>query len=69
MVTVGNFISAVSRRPGFDLYCMDPQPTTPTPNIVMCKKPAATNKIEVRLILPAAGGLRTSRIASNNVRV
>lgn len=68
MSVLGNFISAVPRRPGFDLYCMDPQPTDATPNIVVYKKAAGSDDIERKLTFAASSGLRTSKIAANTVR-
>ncbi|KAF7791998.1 hypothetical protein EIP86_003025 [Pleurotus ostreatoroseus] len=60
---VGNFISAVPS--GFDVYCMDPQPTDSTPNIVVFSQPSGSGVLERKLSFRADSGFRESRIAAN----
>lgn len=68
MATIGNVISAVPNRPGFDVYCMNPQPFDATPNIVVLTKPASGGDLEARVSFRADYAFRDSRIAANRVR-
>lgn len=58
---LGNLIAAVPSDDGFEIYCIDPQPTSTTPDIVVFEKTA--NGIKDACAFPAANGYRNSSIA------